>query len=96
MFAWSSRLRARRGGRDQNFNVTRLILQGTGTAQIAEELVISEHTVRQHLKHIFAKADVRSRRDLVAKVFFTHYEGRLRDNERRTVDGKSMRGGPMG
>jgi DNA-binding CsgD family transcriptional regulator len=75
--------------------VTRLILQGAATDEVAGHLVISVHTVRQHLKSIFRKAQVRSRRDLVAKVFFTHYEPRLRDNERRTVDGKPVRGGPM-
>ena len=75
--------------------VTRFILQGAATEQIAKELVISIHTVRQHLKSIFDKARVRSRRDLVAKVFFTHYEPRLRDNERRTTGGKPVRGGPM-
>ncbi|MER7174829.1 helix-turn-helix transcriptional regulator [Streptomyces mesophilus] len=74
--------------------VTRHVLQGSSTTQIAEDLVISVHTVRQHLKSIFGKADVRSRRDLVAKVFYGHYEPRLRDNERRTVDGKPVRGGP--
>ena len=75
--------------------VTRLILQGAATEQIAKQLVISVHTVRQHLKSIFGKARVSSRRDLVAKVFFTHYEPRLRDNERRTISGKPVRGGPM-
>jgi DNA-binding CsgD family transcriptional regulator len=75
--------------------VTRLILQGAATGQIADELVISVHTVRQHLKSIFDKAGVRSRRDLVAKIFYSHYETRLRDNERRTLDGKPVRGGPM-
>jgi DNA-binding CsgD family transcriptional regulator len=75
--------------------VTRLILQGGSTAQIAEELVISVHTVRQHLKAIFGKTGVRSRRDLVATVFYTHFEPRFRDNERRTADGRPMRGGPM-
>jgi hypothetical protein len=29
-------------------------------------------------------------------VFFSHYEPRLRDNERRTVQGKPLRGGPVG
>nr|WP_214661881.1 helix-turn-helix transcriptional regulator [Streptomyces polyasparticus] len=74
--------------------VTSHILQGSSTAEVAQDLVISVHTVRQHLKSIFGKADVRSRRDLVAKVFYGHYEPRLRDNEQRTVAGKPVRGGP--
>lgn len=91
----SSLLMSAYGLTERERDVTRAVLQGAPTAEIAEQLVVSAHTVQQHLKSIFDKTGVRSRRDLVGKVFFSHYEPRLRDNERRTANRQPARGGPL-
>ena len=89
-------LMAAYGLTEREQQVTSLVLQGASTVGIAETLVVSTHTVQQHLKAIFAKTGVRSRRDLVGRVFFAHYEPRFRDNEQRVADGRPVRGGPVG
>jgi DNA-binding CsgD family transcriptional regulator len=76
-------------------DVTKLVLTGSSTQEIAAELFVSPLTVQSHIKNIFEKTGVRSRRDLVGKVFFTHYEPRFRDNERRVLRGEAIRGGPV-
>jgi DNA-binding CsgD family transcriptional regulator len=74
--------------------LTRLMLQGYSTIDIAGYLVISVHTVQSHLRNIFPTTGVRARRDLVTKIFFARYEPRLRDNEQRTAANLPLRGGP--
>ena len=47
--------------------------QGRSTAQIAAELWISANTVQDHLKSVFDKTGVRSRREVMAAILRDHY-----------------------
>jgi DNA-binding CsgD family transcriptional regulator len=58
-------------------HVLRLVALGLSTAAIAERLVVSPHTVQDHLRNIFEKTGTRTRRERVAHLFFTDYQAEL-------------------
>jgi DNA-binding CsgD family transcriptional regulator len=64
---------------ERESQVTRLCMQGASTRQMARVLALSPHTVQDHLKSIFAKTGVRSRGELVGKIFLEHYVPRWED-----------------
>jgi DNA-binding NarL/FixJ family response regulator len=61
----------RRGLTPRELDVLRLVARGKTNREIAEALVISDHTVARHLNNIFAKLDVATRAAATAYAF-TH------------------------
>ena len=53
------------------------IARGSSTAEIAAELFLSPHTVRDYVKTVFEKLGVSSRGELVARLFAEHYSDPL-------------------
>ncbi len=71
LFNAMRRLHAARGEpilSDREVEVLRCLSRGKTTAQVAEELFISENTVKTHIRHILEKMDVRNRAEAVAKA----------------------------
>jgi DNA-binding CsgD family transcriptional regulator len=58
---------------ERETRVAQLVLLGLSTTEISERLRISALTVQDHLKSIFDKTGVSSRRELVAHVFNERY-----------------------
>lgn len=57
---------------ERETEVTLLLARGLSAKEIAAELMISSHTVRDHVKAIYDKARVSSRGELVAHLFAEH------------------------
>jgi DNA-binding CsgD family transcriptional regulator len=57
----------------QEQSLTRLVCRGLSTREIADDLRIAPTTVQDHLKSIFDKTGVRSRRELVTAILREQY-----------------------
>jgi DNA-binding NarL/FixJ family response regulator len=53
---------------EREIEVLQILAQGFTTAQTASELVISENTVKTHIRHILNKLEVGNRAEAVAKA----------------------------
>jgi DNA-binding CsgD family transcriptional regulator len=80
---------------DRETEIAQLVLQGFSTKEIASTLFISPLTVQQHLKVIFDKAGVRSRRELVSRIFEQQYWPRIKSGAGIGPDGWFAEAAPL-
>lgn len=63
------------------------VVRGMSTTEISEAFQISSNTVQDHLKVIFEKVGVRSRRELVACLFAEQYQPRIASGRGLDING---------
>jgi DNA-binding CsgD family transcriptional regulator len=63
------------------------VLHALSTLEIADKFHISSNTVQDHLKAIFEKVGVRSRRELVGQVFAQQYQPKIMSGSGLDVNG---------
>jgi DNA-binding CsgD family transcriptional regulator len=64
--------------------VLELLIRGYTTKRIARQLGLSVHTVRDYVKIILDKVNVRSRSELVARIFWQHVHDKLAEKVQHT------------
>lgn len=57
--------------------ILQTVLRGLSTSEMTDTFHIASHTVQDHLKAIFEKVGVRSRRELVGQLFAQQYQPRI-------------------
>lgn len=67
--------------------IVQLVAQGQPTTQIAATFHITANTVQDHLKAIFDKVGVRSRRELIGQLFAQQYQPRIAAGHDLGADG---------
>ncbi|WP_324794095.1 helix-turn-helix transcriptional regulator [Streptomyces cyaneofuscatus] len=72
---------------DRETEVTQYIARGLPTGEIAAQLHLSPHTVRDHIKAVFEKVGVSSRGELVGKLFTEYYAPLAEKNMTRVHTG---------
>jgi DNA-binding NarL/FixJ family response regulator len=70
-----------------------LAARGLPNAQIAEELNLSEATVKRHLANVYAKIGVRSRSEAVRKALIEQWIGLGEITSASSADGDGSSGG---
>ena len=75
-------------------DVAALLAQGLSNQEIATRLVLSPFTVQDHIKSIFEKTGVRSRQELVGRIFLDDYLPQLLQRTPLASAGGFVRRGP--